>query len=163
MTPPCPHATTEIRCRTYSNGTKHFQRQCCECGETIGNAISKYALTPEQTIAASKIPWDDIIRTRIAADERADYLALSAAEWGVKRAAYHEYLKSDAWWAKRSLVMARENNICQGCRLVRAEEVHHLTYARIFDELLIDLVAFCEPCHRKIHVFAPWDSREGNP
>jgi 5-methylcytosine-specific restriction endonuclease McrA len=31
------------------------------------------------------------------------------------------------------------------------DHVHHLTYARLFNEALTDLQGLCEPCHRFVH------------
>ncbi len=33
----------------------------------------------------------------------------------------------------------------------RAEDVHHLTYARLYDEMLFDLIAVCRDCHERLH------------
>jgi 5-methylcytosine-specific restriction endonuclease McrA len=73
---------------------------------------------------------------------------------------YHSYLESPEWKEKRRLVIERENGICQGCNSEHIEEVHHLTYTHLYDELLFHLVGLCENCHRKSHFidfsFDPW-------
>src|SRR5690606_1665469 len=51
--------------------------------------------------------------------------------------------------------MERAGWICEGCRTRPAEQVHHLTYSHVFDELLFQLVALCEPCHNKAHGHEP--------
>lgn len=64
---------------------------------------------------------------------------------------YTLYLNSDDWKNKRSLVLKRDNNICQACLTNAANQVHHLTYERVFNEPLFDLVSICNTCHDKIH------------
>ena len=40
----CSHAKTEIRVRTYINGTTHYVPQCLFCGEAAGNALPKASI-----------------------------------------------------------------------------------------------------------------------
>ena len=65
------------------------------------------------------------------------------------REEYAAYLRTPGWKDKASKVMRRDGRICR-CG-DRADHVHHLTYERIGDERLTDLVAICDPCHAKIH------------
>jgi protein-arginine kinase activator protein McsA len=51
--------------------------------------------------------------------------------------------------------MERANYICQRCHKAPATEVHHLTYARVFNELATDLLPVCSTCHRNIHRLRP--------
>jgi len=69
------------------------------------------------------------------------------SDWGK----YQTYLLSREWKAKRLLVLERDKNLCQCCKLAPAEQVHHLTYERLYNEPLDDLLAVCIPCHRHIH------------
>ena len=64
---------------------------------------------------------------------------------------YKKYLESDEWKDKKRLSIKRDNGTCQGCLTATALEVHHLTYERIGDELLTDLVSLCSFCHNQIH------------
>lgn len=64
---------------------------------------------------------------------------------------YAEYLETDVWREKRLQVLARARNTCEGCGLVKPTQVHHLTYERVGREMLFDLVAVCDDCHREIH------------
>lgn len=63
---------------------------------------------------------------------------------------YNIYLKSYAWGTKRRQVLERDNYCCVLCNS-RADHVHHLTYDRIYDESLYDLISLCERCHEAIH------------
>ena len=47
--------------------------------------------------------------------------------------------------------MDRSNGICERCNSQDADHVHHLTYARKYNEALEDLQAVCERCHDGIH------------
>jgi hypothetical protein len=76
------------------------------------------------------------------------------------REAYNRYLLSGEWFAKRAKVMLRANDICEGCGLRRAVQVHHLRYPRncqpgsdqwIAQEKLFDLRAICRECHDDVH------------
>lgn len=68
-----------------------------------------------------------------------------------KRYKYHQYLLSDDWKEKRKLILERDQNVCQFCRLLPAVDVHHLHYDNLFNELLEDLRAVCLECHHLIH------------
>lgn len=67
-----------------------------------------------------------------------------------ERERYQRYLCSPEWWAKRNAVMERARGLCERCGR-EAEQVHHLTYARKYDERLDDLLAICGRCHNAIH------------
>ena len=60
---------------------------------------------------------------------------------------YEAYLNSDAWKAKRAQRLAISGHRCAACRAGRAVQVHHLTYARIFNEDMADLLPLCDPHH----------------
>lgn len=63
---------------------------------------------------------------------------------------YKEYLNTDKWKIKRVRVLQRDKNLCQACLTSPANQVHHLTYAHVFDEPLFDLISVCARCHNKI-------------
>jgi len=64
---------------------------------------------------------------------------------------YLTYLKSKEWLVRRQQVIQRCNNTCERCGKFQVAEVHHLTYARIFNEELADLQGLCEYCHAFVH------------
>lgn len=66
-------------------------------------------------------------------------------------AKYTEYLSSNAWALKRKEVLFRDENLCQICKEKPAEQVHHKTYVRLYDEALEDLISVCKICHDEIH------------
>lgn len=148
----CAHAKLEARVWTLSNGTKQIIMQCLCCGDKIGGAIARAKFTPEQL---SSMPPLDLVLIEKTRAERAVRNAAHRDKREKQRIehtqAYYEYLRSPEWRARRSLVMKRDNNLCQGCLVAPATLVHHKNYRHIFDEVLYDLVALCDPCHKKIH------------
>lgn len=73
---------------------------------------------------------------------------------------YREYLASEAWSQKREAVIARCAGICEQCMMNRVQQIHHLTYERLGNERLEDLMGLCARCHMKIHGI---DSGEDEP
>lgn len=66
-------------------------------------------------------------------------------------AEYHAYLKSPQWRAKRKRLIALRCGRCEICRETDGLQLHHLTYARLFDEHDADLAVVCRGCHAAIH------------
>lgn len=64
---------------------------------------------------------------------------------------YGLYLQSEEWREKREHVLRRDKRECQLCGEL-ARHVHHLTYERIYNEPLYDLVSLCASCHDMIHL-----------
>ena len=72
---------------------------------------------------------------------------------------YRNYLLSDAWQQKRKAVFERAqrnantNNrlgVCEKCGYKPWKpnlQIHHLTYERIYNEPLDDLILLCPRCH----------------
>lgn len=60
---------------------------------------------------------------------------------------YQQYLNSKEWERKKKEVLFRDDYFCQLCGEVENLNVHHLTYNRVGDEALFDLVTFCRNCH----------------
>jgi hypothetical protein len=65
----------------------------------------------------------------------------------MKASEYQTYLASREWALKRERVRERALGKCERCHVAEMNAVHHLTYARVGDELLSDLIAICDPCH----------------
>ena len=70
---------------------------------------------------------------------------------GVSKEEYAEYLQSEEWWERRTLVMERAAGLCEGCRKAEPVDVHHLTYTHVTCELLYELAALCASCHERAH------------
>lgn len=69
------------------------------------------------------------------------------SEW---KRLYTQYLNSPEWRRKRREVFVDRDGLCEICG-ESAEQVHHLNYDRLGGELMTDLMAICEGCHRREH------------
>lgn len=61
---------------------------------------------------------------------------------------YIEYLNSDAWKIRRNKRLAVARFRCGACGSKNSVQVHHLTYERIFNENMEDLLPLCEHHHQ---------------
>lgn len=117
----------------------HLRRCLIDLGEEIVN----YAFRQD---------FDDLASKQI---ERAQQRLIDLArQWQHSDnwwAWYNDYLNSDAWRAKRRKVLDRCGGLCEGCRNAPVNQVHHLTYAHVGDELLYELVGLCVDCHERAH------------
>jgi hypothetical protein len=132
----------QLRRRIIRGGVVSLEWQCLECGRSTGQPVAK-RLVPDW---ATRPDWDTALSTGYEAAAEEERLQAQQT----KRAAYQAYLGSEGWQAKRGKVLRRDP-ICRSCEDAASEQVHHLTYERIFHEPLLDLVGVCRPCHRDIH------------
>lgn len=75
------------------------------------------------------------------------------------REKYKAYLCSREWALLRNAVRARCGGKCERCKLNQMECVHHLTYARKYQERIEDLAGWCNACHEFTHGktnYDPW-------
>lgn len=63
---------------------------------------------------------------------------------------YAEYLCSEEWGRKRVERLRIGNGRCAVCGVGGGIDVHHLTYARIFDEEMGDLLPLCRKHHEVV-------------
>lgn len=137
------------------DNTKKIDRllyQCKECGGIVNKSLplsfKKFADQIRDEINIYRLEeWEEKVRF--------DYLSIKDnieennyrfSKWGI----YNEYLASNEWKAKRTLVLMRDDYKCQVCKVAKAEEIHHLTYSNIYNERLEDLQALCSNCHHQI-------------
>ncbi len=149
----CDCSETRLCKRTQVNGEAYCCRQCPTCGKQV------YRLTRSEVqalTATSSLPefdpnltslWLSRARQLQEAERRAEREARNCDFWRK----YEEHMASAAWQALRAKVLQRADGQCEGCRAPWPSHVHHLTYARLGDEMLYDLVALCEGCHAKLH------------
>lgn len=64
---------------------------------------------------------------------------------------YSDYLESDEWKARRDYRLKKDGYRCAICGTGKNLQVHHITYERVKNELIDDLVTVCESCHNGIH------------
>ena len=145
----CAHKTRELRLRRIADGRPAYYRQCIRCGHA-GNAIS--TKTGRAEFQSGAIPFfDDELEHQWHAKKSAEYIATYQKIEPSLRAEYDAYLASDAWGARRSIVLARARSICECCEYYSATQVHHKIYERIGQELDTDLMAVCNFCHDLLH------------
>jgi 5-methylcytosine-specific restriction endonuclease McrA len=156
----CEHPRQEHRRRVHSDKTVHVVIQCLDCGSPLGSVPKTKWLG---RLNPNRLPeWDGDLwrkyserRTAEIAKAYEDKREKESREWWDK---YNAYLLSPAWRALRAKVLQRDKLVCQGCgRPGAATQVHHLTYDRVFREMMFDLVSVCDACHKAIHA----DRKEG--
>lgn len=76
---------------------------------------------------------------------------------------YRDYLQSPEWAEKKRACIERSKintgsdnqfGVCERCGYKPWKpilQVHHLTYERIFNEDLEDLLLICPSCHKQLH------------
>jgi hypothetical protein len=146
----CQHEEKGLRKRKNKADVFQVLYQCSECGAQIGQPVS------QRDIDVRILPeWDDKLEKQSAAE-----LRLKAAEaWKVEKgrqveqklARYDDYIRSANWRKRADKALKRDQYVCQACGDARATEVHHLTYERLYEEPLFDLVSVCHDCHTKLH------------
>lgn len=73
------------------------------------------------------------------------------------REKYKAYLCSREWALLRNAVRARCGGKCERCKWNDMQCVHHLTYARKYDEPIEDLAGWCNACHEFTHGKSDYD------
>lgn len=152
--PQCDCSRTEVRRRAQSNGVTVYVRQCLHCGSNRG-CVRKDSV---HALPSSLPAWDEGLRERWQQkrnafwdQQRQDYEAARDRESQEFWEFYERHLQSPEWADLRRRVLDRCAGVCEGCRRRRAAHVHHLTYKRLGNEMLFDLVGVCKPCHDSIH------------
>jgi hypothetical protein len=65
---------------------------------------------------------------------------------------YYDYLQSEAWAIKRRERLHIDGYTCQDCgENQRPLDMHHLTYKRLGNERMSDLLTLCRRCHDYRH------------
>lgn len=73
---------------------------------------------------------------------------------------YRRYLSSNKWRDKRSEAIAVSGYCCEKCGVSKWSvrlEVHHITYERLGEERLGDLMVLCRECHAEAHRWTGYD------
>jgi len=82
-----------------------------------------------------------------------EYLT-SNRELGAKRykkTDYSSYMQSPKWQEIREIRLFVDSNKCQSCGNGEQLQVHHITYKRLGNEDIDDLVTVCKQCHKELH------------
>lgn len=147
----CTCSRTEVRYKTNRAGATTYYSQCVDCGQY--SALKGASLPPAAKQGAEPVDMalrESFWRARSMARDvavRNARVRNDSAFWRW----YDGYLSSAEWRERRRLVLDRAGGQCEGCGLTKATQVHHLTYERVGNEMLFDLVSVCESCHNAIH------------
>lgn len=149
----CTHEGQQIRRQRHGA----FVFQCPQCGSTCSNSLAHKSMSKQQMESAPPFDYKRQEQGWNFSRESREVQKIHGIKPtdSIMREGYDQYLRSPEWKAKRQVVIQRENNICQGCRIRPIEEVHHATYSNIGDELFFQLVGLCSLCHRKVHRIEP--------
>lgn len=149
----CNHEKTEIR---FMESCGQIKSQCLKCGQSTSNPISHSKFTPDQIKSLPR--FDEKLRgdwwnnQNMRRKEAVESFAKEANQrLSDRKEFYHAHLKSDLWKEKRLLVIQKQNNICQGCLKAGIDDIHHLSYDNLGDELLFQLIGLCRECHKRTH------------
>jgi 5-methylcytosine-specific restriction endonuclease McrA len=151
--PTCEHEMTELRRRVNKAGGVTIIEQCLRCGGYV-SAVKKTSVRHWWTLnkwdQALVDAWNCKLREYWAEKSKAfeEERERENEDWWRR---YHEHINSEKWGQIRLRRLKKANFVCEGCGVRVASQVHHLTYKRLGDEMLFDLVAVCEACHEKIH------------
>lgn len=147
----CNCSEKKVRYKTSKVGTKIFYLQCTRCGDYTRIAKDKVT-SPNSPLIQ---PLDEALRQNWWTNKSDYSTKLREQSQNQERQAwfdwYNKYLSSPEWKAKRAEVLRRARGVCEGCLNQEAVQVHHLTYKRVGNEMLFDLVAVCNDCHNAIH------------
>jgi 5-methylcytosine-specific restriction endonuclease McrA len=123
-----------------------------DCGRQVGSYFKK---TDRPDIVE---PWDCTLEQQWDEKEQSEIAAIRMESDTIRRTKfedgrekYREYLETQEWREKRALVLARDGHMCKGCGTERATDVHHQTYAHIYNEFLFELISLCRKCHDRVH------------
>lgn len=134
----CDHKNKIPTIRTHKDGSKHKYYQCSTCGVGfVKSNIDKNKIWENKNI----INFDEVLKSE-GIQRRKDKKE-EIKKW------YSEYLFTMEWETKRQAVISRDN-VCKMCG-DKGSDIHHITYERLFNEVLDDLIFLCRKCHEKIH------------
>uniref|UniRef100_A0A6M3J4V1 Putative HNH endonuclease n=2 Tax=viral metagenome TaxID=1070528 RepID=A0A6M3J4V1_9ZZZZ len=150
----CEHPSTVLTVLTCSNGTQQYKRHCRRCHQAVGGAVKKAEALRENPypppfdVEARERHWRELqerwqVQHRIQSEDA----ELEQRQW---RERYEQHLGSPEWRRAVALVHKRAGGLCEGCLQRPATQTHHLTYLHMGQELMWELVAICDECHRRI-------------
>lgn len=145
----CVHTAARLVKTVASNGVEMFACQCVNCGRKATDWIPKKLIKHPEAIPDenSKTPT---IR-ELMAPALKELKALRLTTYEIRRSLYDNYLGSPQWKSLRRAILARAGNVCERCHIRPATQGHHLTYERLGNETLSDLLAVCRDCHEELH------------
>lgn len=70
---------------------------------------------------------------------------------------YAAYLCSREWAVLKETVKERSGGVCERCKVLPGDAVHHLNYERKYNEAIDDLQHNCKACHEFTHAKSDFD------
>ena len=141
----------EPRKRQIANGTWQAGWHCQNCGRFVTRAFKSFSKVPEVIVDETIAQEFEKRCSEFYSQRSRDFATKKQEESERWKRWYSEYLSSNEWRQRRLKVLSRDKNTCQACLDSPATEVHHLTYERVGNEPLFDLVSICSSCHQKVH------------
>jgi 5-methylcytosine-specific restriction endonuclease McrA len=111
---------------------------------TCQNCLSSSVSRPHEKAEAVQRRQEYDARVAQQAQEKSEH----DRQWW---AWYDAYLMSPKWRAISARVIARADDLCEGCGESPATQAHHLTYENVGEEFLWELRAVCRACHQRLH------------
>lgn len=152
----CFHERNHATRFTLSNGAEAIYYQCDDCGEKVGNAVSK-----ARFVEWRALPPFDVEKCNQRDKARADAVAQRMAEFKDKQGEfwnrYAQYLNSPEWQQVRRRAILRDNFTCQNCFAKVTDynaHAHHLTYDSYKLQgvtYAFEVVTLCPKCHANYH------------
>ena len=109
---------------------------------------------------------EDVDKENRESEERVDKLEKEAKERRELRmtvkghnGTYYDYLQSYEWSEIRRELFENRGEECELCGYGHSLQIHHLTYARLFNEDPSDLQILCRNCHEKVHGKGPTEKQ----
>lgn len=145
-----------------ANGLTQFTYQCKTCGQIdrTRTGAGPWVVKPAGVDLESLPLWDEQLQQCGVNAAKLQAEAARAERDEAWWAAYSAYLLTPEWRRRRAKALERDGYLCQGCLEAVACEVHHITYERLFNELICDLVSLCHDCHQQCHPHKDLKGRE---
>lgn len=121
---------------------------------SIGKEISEENRIIFENEAERRIEKKKFIRFKVKSKRtKKDWFNMPDKKNGINnREKYKAYLKSNEWKLFRKEAFKHYGKMCNRCfRTHLTLDIHHLTYVRLYKELLIDVEVLCRDCHEKEH------------
>lgn len=120
--------------------------------KTTMNRISEQREHTRRSLEAFRL-WKEEILYRQKLEDSLFEHSLRKTDW-IPYEEYRDYLKSDKWKFIRSIRFNLDDGLCQHCGIKLNDteaHCHHLTYDRLGDEDISDVVTLCRSCHDAVH------------
>lgn len=153
----CHEPFLVVRIETYSYERYSLYHQCINCGGANKSKHLKSKNYSEQI--RSEFNQQSFIEWKLAKSDESNLIHEDIKKLNYRntdRYKYHQYLDSIIWKNKRKIVLERDKYLCQICKILPAEDVHHLNYNNVYNEKLEDLQSLCKKCHNEIHILNPY-------